>query len=188
MALYNRQTGRLGAAKAVQRASFVLRPWYDNTLSGTGRFDVSNIPQGYSNMTLQLFARSDVSDTGDSVAVFFNGDTTAANYRRGGRISGSADFNVVSDDPYAFAVPAATATANYFGSMAVNIQNYSNSSYYKSVTVTASERRDGSVIYNYITSLHWESANAITQVTVQPDGYATDEFIAGSRLQIWLYP
>jgi len=158
-------------------------PLYYEALTGTGRFDISGLPQGFFALEIILIARSSVAAAGDSVYMYFNGDTTAANYRTGRQLAGTGPTNTATDAPDLDTIPAANSTANDFGHQRIYIPEYAGSKR-KSASYLGGQRRDATVIYTTTGLINWENTAAITQVTIQPDGYATDTFVAGSTIQI----
>jgi hypothetical protein len=157
---------------------------FDQTLTGTGRFDITGIPPGFAQLKCYLLCRSDVADTTDTVLLLFNGDTTAANYRNADHASGTTHEAGVIDSARISICTGNTATAAYFSDLEFTIQDYA-ASHSKQATSFGGERWNATTIYNRMHMLHWESTAVINQITLQPDGYATDEFMASSRLQLW---
>lgn len=166
-----------------------IKPLYDVTLSGTGRFDVTGIPPGYSMIEILALLRSDVASTVDVLDIFLNGDTTAANYRRG-RILAETATGVSyqgGDDSVSGRIAAASTTANYFATTQIIIPFYSSTTFNKNIDVITNFRELTTDVEVMTFNLQWENTAAVNQITLQPDGYAADEFIANSRLQIWLH-
>lgn len=165
-----------------------IKPLYDVTLSGTGRFDITGIPPGFSYLMLLLQIRSDVAAVSDDVNVFFNGDTTAANYRRIQHFGDNTPSSsaLVGDDAEVMKCTGATATADYYANITCHIFDYANA-ITKSMIMQQSRRDDATATRVFNNFLHWENTAAINQITIQPDGYAADEFIAASRCIIRLY-
>jgi hypothetical protein len=157
---------------------------FDQTLTATGRFDVTGIPPGYGTLQGRLLARSDVVDTFDFSVTFFNGDTTAANYRRASHEGGTSHVSAVADDSISGILTGANSPANYFGYVDFSIPSYTGS-HEKIMSVISGARRTATIITAYQFFIHWENVSAINQITLQPDGFATDEFVANSRLQLW---
>lgn len=159
---------------------------YDNTLTATGKFDVTGIPPGYNRMKIFLWARSDVSVGSDLIECLFNGDSTSANYRAADGFHGSSHGGSGTDVPRAAIIPGAVAPANYFGSVEMLILDYSGA-LNKQLISFGGERESSVTIYNRWHTMHWENTAVINQITIQTDNDPTDELIAGSQLKIWLY-
>jgi hypothetical protein len=165
-----------------------LEPWYDNTLSGTGRFDVSNIPPLATTLRLVLHVRTTQATTSDVIYLFFNGDTTLTNYRAAVWAGGTTNAVSVEDTARIGTVPGASSPANYFGICDIRAFSYADTTIEKMASSFGGGRETATTIYNRAHLLHWETSAAINRITLQPDGWATDSFAAGSRLQIWLLP
>ena len=166
------------------------RPFYDNTLLAVGRFDVTGIPPGYSRIELTLSnARSDVAANIDNIFMLFNGDTTATNYRYTRHQATSATHATASvDSPEIGIVAGSSTTSTYVANTTINILNYTSADHKMSEGRTVMRRSDGgheTAIEDFAHA--WESTAVVNQITLQPDGYAADEFEADTKLQIWLY-
>ena len=157
---------------------------HSEILAVAGRFDVQNISQLYNSLEVFLFIRSSVSATGDNVYLHFNGDTIDADYRSIQQYIGSATTNTLYDLPLLTTCPAASVVADYFGIVEFIIQRYA-ANFFKIFRAFSAERRDATLLYGINSVMHWENSAAINRITIQPDGYPTDNFIAGSQLQIW---
>lgn len=160
--------------------------WHDETLAAAGRFDVTGIPPGYTSMKAYLLARSSVAAITDDVYMIFNGDSTQANYRFSVHFAGSTHAVNDADGSRIGSCPGSNSPADYFSFVEITTGFYSGSKLKNAFSV-ASDRRDATNNYNVIHNMQWENTAAINQVTIQPNGYPTDELVAGSRLQIWLY-
>lgn len=171
---------------AVNRRQYT-EPWYDRTLSGSGKFDVSGIPPSGTILRGYLLARSTVSATGDGIYVFFNNDTTAANYRQGGHLSGSTHASSAADNSTIGLMPAANSPADYFAGIEFYIVQYAGNRF-KVIHGNGTDRETATVIYAIKYAVHWESSSAINRIAFQADNDPTDQFAAGSRLQLWIDP
>jgi hypothetical protein len=171
-----------------QASEFQVREvLHEETLGASGRFDVSSIDQGYDDLHITAMLRGDVSATVDSGYMFFNNDTTQANYHRQYKLTqdGSTD-NAESAAAYFFSFPAATAPSNSFVHCDITIPRYTSTSYLKVAFNNFVELTNTGFIIHGLYALVWEDggATAINRITLQPDGYATDEFVANSYLRI----
>lgn len=155
---------------------------HDETLSVAGNFDVSGIAQSFVKLTGWLVGRSDVADTFDFMVTYFNGDTTAANYRRASLEGGTANVSAAADDSISGILTGATSPANYFGVVEFAIPLYAGS-HEKFISCISGARRTAAVISTYQFHVQWEDTSPITQIAFQPDGVA--EFVADSRLIIY---
>lgn len=158
---------------------------FDQTLTATDNFDVTDIPASFVSLQAVLLARSDVaSGTEDPVNVFLNGDTTAANYRAATHLAGASHTSVQGDGAGLFAIATANSPANYFGVTRLFFDFYTMA-FNKMVLSLTSNRLDATNIRIDTRIMQWENTATINQITIQPDGYATDEFVIGSRLIIY---
>lgn len=158
---------------------------YRGTLAVAGNFDVSNISQDYDHLRMILCAKSSVVDWNDRVLIFFNNDTTVTNYafvnmstRTGGAASRES-----GDSPDLFLVGAANSSTYSDGQIILDICRYSSTDNYKVISGQM-VMRDDNYVWTANLSVQWENISAINRITIQPDGYAADKFIAGSFLQI----
>ena len=161
---------------------------YENTLVAAGKFDITGIPLGFRVMEIFGEIRSDVSATNDTVLMFFNNDTTLTNYRSTRTASGTGGVTSgSSDDPRISVSTGATAPANYFSPIWIFINQYAGSGINKTAMSKNSRRQDATTLFDAKNVVHWENTAAINQITIQTDNDPTDELIADSWMQIWLY-
>lgn len=157
---------------------------YHGVLAAVGRFNVA-IPQTYDHLEIKLVARSDVSATVDHVAIQLNADSTATNYRRTAHYGGSAHGAGASNDSIVATVPGASSQTGDFGAANITIHDYRSTSRNKDIVSLGTERQDATDMYSRFYTINWESTNAITSVTLQPDGWSTDQFATGTA--VWIY-
>jgi len=157
---------------------------YSETLSGTGIFDVTGISQDYDHLILRALLRGSVADIVDEAYLFFNGDTTTTNYVFYMLYGGTAHNHQTSTTPKIGTCPAASSIANDYGIYTINLPNYSETSKNKILYSQSAARRDSGQLYITPSGVSWTNTAAINQITLQPDGYATDSFVAGSYLEI----
>lgn len=171
-------TRRVAALEKVENGG--LSVIHDETLTAAGRFDVSSIPQNFANLLIILHARSNVGGVAfDRVHMFFNGDTTTTNY-----YNRDQDAGGINNTPEIGFVSAATATSDNLGVIAVLIPNYAATLRKNALGLQANAPLTTNLDLG-LYAFRWQgSAAALTRVTLQPDGYSTDKFITGSRLQI----
>lgn len=164
----------------------------DTTLGSGGAFDTNDqwpagLPAGYASFKIECRLRSTVAATLDAAYVFFNNDTTVANYASerfaatDGAIAGAR-----ADTPQVGEVPGATSQTDDFGFVWVEIPApndaknklaLSYGGYRRSAT---SHRVDGAAV-------QWESTAAVTRIQVRTDNHATDLFAAGSSWRVLGY-
>lgn len=157
----------------------------DTTLGSATRFDVSSISSGYQHLKLVLMLRSSVTAIGDTAWMYFNNDTTATNYNSeiSYLIAGTEAHEYTAIPKVGF-IAAASSPANAFSYVEIDIPFYAGTTYTKVAYVRGHGPRDTNTPLRFEHGFWWESTAAINRITIQPDGYATDNFAIGSRLQI----
>lgn len=162
-------------------------PWYHNALSVAGNFDITNIPQTYRVIRISTMLRHDQASTYALGYLFFNNDTTLANYRSGGHLAGATHTNSApASNPGILLAVGANDTADYFAQNEVVIIGYTGGQMKKafsSITISL----DGTAIYTYTYSLVWKSTAAINRVTAQYNNHPTNKFVANCELLLELY-
>jgi len=166
-----------------QTGGIVQVELHNETLSGSGIFDVSSISQDYDHLILYSRLRSSVAATLDLPLLFLNNDTTTSNYATMGYYWGTG-VGALSTACTIGPCEGATSTAGDFSPYEGIILNYADTTYNGEIKFTSNNRRDANNMYEQHIRTNWESTAAITRLTIQPDGYATDKFVAGSWLQI----
>lgn len=156
--------------------------YYIGSQTGTGNtMTLSGIPSTYKNLRIYYTGRTGASGSAvDNTVIYFNGDTTSANYKGAYWGSGSGTSNI-----FPLRTTGATATSGYFGSGWIDITDYSSTTgKYKQVHVYSGCVSPGSteIFVNYTTWLN--SASAINSLTW---GYGAGNFIAGSKIDIYGY-
>ena len=101
--------------------------------------DFTSIPQGYTDLMLVASSRSTRASQEDPTYIRFNGNSSSIYSDKYLYGNGSAAYSGGPTGPTLiqyFAQPAASATANTFGSITIYIPNYTSSNY-KSVSADA---------------------------------------------------
>lgn len=160
---------------------------FRQNLAAAGRFVVPAISGEYLQLTLLLQCRSNkTAANNEAVRLYLNGDTTAANYSYNyieddgaGTVSGNAGSN----NTFIGACPAATSPANGAMESKLSLIDPQSPDFFKSIDFfSLSDREDpphwdqGGVL--------WKSISPVTSITIQPDGYPTTGFVAGSTLVV----
>lgn len=159
---------------------------YRGELTTDGNFDVSSISQDYDHLKIIARLRSSVSADYDPCHLYLNNDTTAGNYKMTRFLNADALYAGIEDNAtIIYSATAANSTANSFAFAEFFIPNYSSTSYLHHVMGKVITYR-GSYFECFYAGYTWEASggNAISRITIQPDGYATDKFVSGSFLQI----
>jgi hypothetical protein len=160
---------------------------FRSTLAEAGRFDYSSIPATYDHLLLRAWLRSTATGGyNDVIFTFFNNDTTATNYftQLLEATSGTTVRGYETDDSYSGFITDNSAPDNSFGYIEMFIPNYASITHLKICQINFALRYNTSDARSGQVTLQWESAEAINRITIQPDGYNTDKFAAGSFCQV----
>jgi hypothetical protein len=159
---------------------------FRSTLAEAGNFDFSSIPATYDHLIINILAISSVAAGNDIVVIYFNNDTTNSNYTResiyaNGETLSSAE---VADTQIGYIKAANGGTGGQVGQILGNILNYAGSTFRKMI-ITKYGCFDTTANQTGQRAVTWHATPAaINRITIQPDGYATDKFAAGSFCQI----
>ena len=146
----------------------------------------SSIPQTYTDLVLVTSLKSSATPTAYSPTMYFNGDTAKTNYSftamygDGSGASGDVSFRWTTSTATQHGVMATAVSATNFNTGIINIQNYSNTTTYK----TALTRTNDPANVVYATTGLWLSTSAITSLSL----YAADgnkDFTIGSTFSLY---
>ena len=133
--------------------------------TGAAQIEFTSIPATYTDLLLVVSGRSSRSGTYvDDIRLYFNGANSnlSARFLDG---SGSAFGSNSLAVGFLGAIPAATATANTFGNLAVYIPNYTSSSN-KSYSADVVQENNATDSYMEITAGLWSQTAAINTITL----------------------
>ena len=166
-------TELIGGAKAYGWGSFAAEVGDFESIattiltSNTTSVTFSSIPQTYAHLQLRMLLRSTGGSTFTFGKIYFNGDTTNANYA-GHRLSGNGTSAIAggnSTDGGFGDFAGLNAPANVFGVSIVDIFDYTNTNKY-----TTSRYLNGVETNTYgdvrISSQLWENTAAITSLSI----------------------
>jgi len=139
----------------------------------------ADISQTYDHLELSIYARSDRSNTVDDLFVYFNSDTTDANYFSQ-RLTGSSTTvgaAQYTSAPWITTIAAATATANEFSAGSITIYNYTKTDRHKHHTSAL-----GTPVRTGFNSNRWASTAAITSITLDP--VSGSNFLTGTVFEL----
>jgi hypothetical protein len=143
--------------------------------------EFTSIPQTFTDLVLLCYLRSD--GTNKTVAVYFNNDTTAANYSIR-RLDGNGSS--VTSEAYANAFLAYSAgsndTSNTFSNVSLYIANYAGSTS-KSLSGDAVWENNATNAGLIITAGLYSPTTAITSVKVDPQ--VDTNLVAGSTISLY---
>jgi hypothetical protein len=141
---------------------------------GSSTIDFTSIPSTYTDLCIQLSARSNNSNFFDYMYTSFNG----AGYNSPVRwIQGSGTANPTTgteNTGYSGIICGNTAPSGAFSNNEIYIANYANTSKYKSFQVNGTMERNVDTSYMHLVSGIWQNAAAINRITLKPD---TNSFV-----------
>lgn len=163
----------------------------DSTLGASAAsIDFTSINQTFTHLMLVCYLRSDTVATTQNANVRFNADT-GSNYDyqslNGSAATAAAAETFAGSTIFAGTIPAASATANVFGGIVIEIPYYSQSTNNKALIAT-SALKSGTTTGTLgirTNAGFWRSSAAITQVTILP---SLNNFAAGSRITLYGMP
>lgn len=160
---------------------------YNSVLGSNGSFDTGSGGFATDGADLEIIAllRSTAAATKDATRIFFNADTTGANYVDQFL---DAENTVVSGGTQSTAGPgilAANAPANSFTLFQVRIPDYAGNKL-KNAEVRSYRKYDSASTAQEFTSynIQWASTAAINRIRIMTDNDPTDLFAAGSSMRV----
>lgn len=142
-------------------------------------------------LEIYLVGRTDEATFVSDVGVFFNNDTTAANYDRIAIASSTGGSPIqaqtlVGETSHGV-IAGGSAAANVAGLMRIFSPNYSDTTFYKVVEFTAWSGDTVAGLTHYqigLESVLWENTAAISRIMMTPNT-AGKKFSIGTRLSVW---
>jgi hypothetical protein len=139
---------------------------------GASSIDFTSIPSTYTDLCIKLSARSNAAAANYDLMFYrFNADSTNSYIGRWLSGDGSTTYsNNQTATAYAiprYAIPAATATSNTFGSLDMYIPNYAGSNY-KSVAYDSASENNATAGYLNMQADLWQKTNIITSFSISP--------------------
>lgn len=152
-------------------------------LSTAGEFDFDNIPQDYDRLTIEGYLRGDAAVTADGLRLFFNADTTDANYHAQRNEASNAGALVgEEDDPFIGICTGASSPANSYSKHQIVLEDYSNSSRLKTARAEWSAYADTDHSRVGSSSVTSAITDPITRLRVRTDNHSTDQLTGKLRL------
>ena len=145
----------------------------------------TNIPQGYQDLFIVMYARSSGNSSSGTVEGRFNGDTSS-NYSftyLNGNGSGAASGR--GSSATIFAAGRATGTSvssSIFSTSTLYILNYANTTTYKTCLERGADDENGSGVTEMWVSL-WRSTSAITSISLATPGQTN--FASGTTIALY---
>jgi hypothetical protein len=150
--------------------------------AGASSVTFNSIPQtGYTDLVMKMSARLDVNDV--QVKMYFNADSTAANYswRRlygdGATAVSDSGTNLINGS-----ANGANMTASTFGNAEFYIPNYTSSNK-KSGSADHITETNGTTAYATLAASLWQGTAAISSVTLLPN--STGNFVQHSTFSLY---
>lgn len=162
---------------------------YDTTLGGSAAtIDITPIVASYAHLRVVLYSRGDVAAVTMNPKFTFNNDS-GANYDYQGFVQNNATLTAnaaataQSAAIFGYA-PGASATANFFGSIVLDIPHYAGTTNHKSFVAVfgAPTSAAAAGFWNGTYMGRWASTAAINRITIAP---SSGNFVTGTRLTIY---
>ena len=171
-----------GGAVSVTKKTFQQRTvLYDNTLAANGNFDVSGIDQTYDHLEMRLSARSTEAANITSVNIYFNNDTTDANYRMQVIWGNEGDHGAYAGAYSQLILGGANSVSGVFSDHVVTIGNYSKVDRLKQYQSPSNVLRGATNADERMMAVTWNSTSAINRISIAA---TSGSLVTGSRLQI----
>ena len=165
-------------------------PIQSYTLTSSGSFNFTNIPQTFQDLMLVVYCRGDAAGSNAAgVSLFLNGASTTANYSTtrlsgDGSVAASARSTTASPTfgltPSDALLPSAGNTAGVFGSAVYHILSYASTSTFKTAIIRTAGDTNGSGKTTLSAAL-WANTAAIFSFEVVTNG----AWIAGSTATLY---
>lgn len=162
-------------------------PIATQTVTGSAaQLTFNNIPQNFSHLQIRIFGR--LAATGSIINSFIQVNSFGGTYPNyhylssdGASVtSGSSTSSIIPLSP----LPAASATANYVGSLIVDILDYSNTNKYKTIKSIGGTDLNGSGVVQMATG-SYASTSAVTNFIVGGAFTAPYTFAVGTRVDLY---
>lgn len=150
--------------------------------------DFTSIPQTYNRLIIQGFLRASIGADVEPIQIYFNEDTTAANYHaqeyRG--VNGSVGPQEFPSPRVSYC-PATSSPSGSYGSVYIVIENYTSSfrkiagarfGNYKDVTGSPQDKEVNTGMFSVLSSV----SSAITRIRLRGETSPTDTLIGSVRL------
>jgi len=151
---------------------------YENTLGGSGTWDVSGISGSYDDLEIEIFGRDTNGATLGGVQIYLNNDTTVGNYA-GARwyYTLALNTNGSSEDVEIGFIDGGSTNSNSFSRVSVRIPAYAGGTW-KTVAADSYAPTLGAIAKH---TTAWHNTAAVTRVAFTTRG---TNFAAGSKIRI----
>lgn len=137
---------------------------------GAANIDFTSIPQTFTDLKIVLSGRA--TSTNATLIIYFNNDTTAANYtfRNINTVNGSTAVSNSATQPWiSSAVNDSGFTASVFASSEIYIPNYTSANN-KSFSADSVNENNAATTNMALNANIWSNTSAITRITLDPFG------------------
>lgn len=150
---------------------------------GVTSVSFTSIPATFKSLYIEWMGRSSkAAVVSEGLYVYFNNDTTAANYRRQkGLFIGTGTGIITADDSYVGDLPAANATAGMITSAFARIIQYAGTTFHKQIIVNHASRNAATTNEIGMLSVQWENTAAINRV----DFVLANNFVDGTVFRLY---
>ena len=143
---------------------------------GVANVEFTSIPSTYTHLQVRIFGRTNRSDqNGDFFQTTFNSDT-GSNYSwhflKGDGSSASANTGTTQSMMESNRVPGSLITASVFGTIIIDILDYTNTNKYTTIRSLGGFDGNGSGEI-YLNSGSWRNTNAVTSIKFTNSGSRT---------------
>jgi hypothetical protein len=133
---------------------------------GAANIEFTSIPSTYTDLVVKLSGRSNRSETTEFLNLNLN--SSASNFTNKTLESTGTTVYSGSYGAYIGSIPAATATANTFGSFEIYIPNYAGSNF-KSISSDSVSENNINLAYSDLIASLWSQTAAITSIKLVPN-------------------
>ena len=151
--------------------------------NGSSSASFTNIPQGFQDLQIVIFGRSNFSSTSAGASLYFNNQQNNTSYSQTSLSGDGSSATSGRGNYYGFSnnIPAASATSGIFASYTFNILNYANTTNLKTVLFRTAQDLNGSGNTSLSVGLYRTNTNAITQI----DFICQGALISGSTVALY---
>ena len=166
-------------------ANYVLLEKITVGAAGASSVTFSGIPQtGYTDLVVKMSVRN-VTNTETTGAVYFNSDTTNANYSARRILGdGSSASSANTANPYFFYMDTTGETASTFANCEMYIPNYTGS-IQKSVSVESVTENNATAALAVMVAGLWTGTAAINTIQIRPYSGGGGNFAANSTFYLY---
>jgi hypothetical protein len=154
--------------------------------SSTATVTFDSINQNYYQLKIIFQGRSDSANTTNGVAVRFNSDSGAAQYKyeltQSNNLTAAGSYSSTTY-MYVGELPAATGDATYAGGGEVLIPEYTGTTFFKTITATGNcAQSAGTRSFSMVNQGSWLNATNITRIDVIN---LVGNFVAGTTVSLY---